>query len=168
MDKFRTKRGSVTFSNTKVMMEESLKAYFTNMFEGLWEKGGAKEKIFFMLIVAFLSFCTSFVAAAFYSAPLYIKLSLSAFLLSIALAIMIYEHLNNVEKEKFIAYENINSVKFVEGIKLITCPRFIIKYEKDGEEKTRYITMPMHYVPNVQKDIESIKKAFKQKEVEVA
>lgn len=149
------------------MMEESVKAYFTNMFEGLWEDGGAKEKIFFMALVGFLSFCTSFVAAAFYSAPLYTKLFLGTSLLSVALAVMIYEHWNNVEKEKFIEYEKINSVKLVEGVKLFTCPRFIVKYERDGEEKTRYITMPMHYIPGVEESIESIKQAFEERDVEV-
>ena len=149
------------------MMEESVKAYFTNMFEGLWEEGGAKEKIFFMALIGFLSFCTSFVAAAFYSAPLYIKFSIATFFLCVALAVMIYEHWNNVEKEKFIEYDRINSVKLVEGVKLFTCPRFIMKYSENGEEKTRYVTMPMHYVPGVEESIESIKEAFKERDIEV-
>lgn len=167
MEEYRTKRGTITFSSGKVMMEESIRTYFTNMYRGLWKKGGIKDKIFFTLSVGILAFSTSFVALAFITAPVYLKMNALSFVLAGILAVLLYEYQHNVEKEKFIEYSDIESVKFVEGLKLLTCPRFIIRYSKDGEEKKRYVTMPMHFVSGLEDDIYEIKEAFKEQDFEV-
>ncbi|WP_414837560.1 hypothetical protein ACK3SF_04785 [Candidatus Nanosalina sp. VS9-1] len=167
MEEFRTKRGRITFSNGKVMMEESIGSYFTNMYRGLWEEGGVKEKLIFTFSIAVLSFSASFVASAFITAPLYLKMGAVSLILAAVLAVILYEYVNNVEREKFIDYSDIESVKFIEGIKLLTCPRFIIAYSDNGEKKRRYVTMPMHFVKTVEDDVESIKEAFEEHDIEI-
>jgi len=67
---------------------------------------------------------------------------------------------NGFTSEKFIHKSEINSVDFNPGKKWITCPRFIINYQDDGEEKKRYVIMPTHLIPGVDKDIEEMKHKF--------
>lgn len=162
-----TKRGRITFATSKVMMEESLTGYFRNSFEGFWERGGFNEKFFLLTMTGILSFSASFIGLAFFTAPLQAQIRAASIILAIALAVMIYEHWNNVERDKFIEYSDIDSVKLVEGVRPLTCPRFIINYTVDDEQKMRYVTMPVTYMPGVEKDIESISEAFGEKDVKV-
>lgn len=167
MEGFRTKRGTITFSTSQLMLEESLSDYFTNAFEGFWEEGGLNEKLFFLFMVAAMSFSASFIGAAFITAPLDIQMNAAGFIILTAFAVMIYEHWNKVDKDKFIKYDDIKSVKLVEGMKPFTCPRFIIKFEKNDNERTRYVTMPVEYMPSVERDVAEIKKRFKDKNIDV-
>lgn len=167
MEEFSTKRGRITFGTEKIMMEESIKGYFKNSFNGFWEKGGINEKIFFLVMVGLTSFSLSILVASFVFAPIQIQFDVAAVIMVLALSVMIFEHWNNVDRAKFIPYDNISYVEYVEGMTPLTCPRFIVKYDKEDVEKTRYVVMPTKYMPGVKDDIESIKNNFEENNVRI-
>lgn len=167
MKEIPTKRGRITFGSGKVMMEESWTGYVKNSYEGFWENGVLVDKLFFALVLAFVSSAGSFLAAAYLTAPLIAQINAAAMIMLLAFAVMIYEHWNNVEKAKFIKYSEIESVKLVEGFKPITCPRFIIDYRRDGREKVRYVTMPIELMPGVEDHIQNIIQQFDENDIEV-
>jgi len=167
MQEHLTKRGKITFGTEKVMIEESIKAYFTNSFKGFWKDGDVNEKIFFLTMTGLLSFSISFILASFFFAPLDIQLDIAVLFITLALAVMIYEHWNKVDREKFIPYKSINYVEYVEGIDYLTCPRFLIKYSKNDEEKTRYVVMPSNFMPETEENIEEIKQEFEDRDIQI-
>ncbi len=167
MKEIPTKRGRITFGTEKVMMEESWTDYLRNSYEGFWENGELVDKLFFALTLAFVSSAGSFLAVAYFNAPLLAQINAAAMVLILAFAVMIYEHWNNVEKAKFIKYSEIESVKLVEGLKPVTCPRFIIDYRRDGKENMRYVTMPIELMPGVEDNIREIIDQFDDKGIEV-
>jgi|GEM_PF-1754068 len=165
MEEFSTKRGSVTFGTEKIMMEESVKAYLKNSFNGFWEEGGLNKKIFFLSMAGLMSFSITFLTVSFYYAPVRAQLNVAVMVMALALSLVIYEHWNKVDREKFVLYDDIDYVEYVEGLNPLTCPRFILNYSKDNEKKTRYIVMPTKYMPGVKEDVEGIKKEFEDRDI---
>lgn len=57
----------------------------------------------------------------------------------------LYNYVRDFTYDDQIQRDAIETVKPVEGTKWISRPRFIVKYEQEGERKNRYIQMPSKF-----------------------
>lgn len=167
MEEYRTKRGTAAFGSNRVIMEESISTYIRNFVDSMWYKGDLRQNMAFVFILALVLYAIELIFffllnATFTQRVIYVS-SVAAFML----AVWTVEHFRGFTDEKFVEYETINSVKFIEGRKWLTCPRFILKYSSEDEEKKRYITMPHELLGDVEKDVEEIKKEFRSRDIEV-
>jgi hypothetical protein len=69
--------------------------------------------------------------------------------------------------DRKIPRSSINKFKVVEGTKGLSQPRFIVKFEKNGEERNRYIVMPSEFLSYGEEEFEEAKKLLENKGFEV-
>ena len=166
MDEVRIKKGSCRFGSDRLMIDESLKNYFFN-FMDMWKQGFLKHKIIFSAAVFTLFFSLSFSFNVMLGAtPTQLVFFITA-LMVVLLVSKGHSLVHGFTREKVIEWGQIHEVKFNPGMKWVTCPRFIVRYVEDGEERKRYVIMPTHLIPGVDEDIESIKENFEDRDVEV-
>ena len=165
MKEVKTKRGRIGFGQENIILSENHLDYFRNLYRELWKDGKGHHMVLTFLIVFALSYGLTIILASL------LFLDPGDFLVFGASAMVIYgsvwivQRMRGFTTDRKIRYDSIDSVKFVEGRKWFTCPRFIIRY---GEENKRYITMHSHLIPGVEDRVEKIKKGFQDKEVEVS
>lgn len=156
MDKIRIKKGEAVFGSEKIMLEESLQGHFSNILD-MWREGDRLQKAVFIGTVFLGFFSLSFVLNFLLRASIRQIMFFATGLTSVLLIALVHKYLEGFTSEKVIQKENINSASFKPGKKLITHPRFILGYREDGEEKKRYVMMPISLMPGVEKDIEEMK-----------
>ncbi len=166
MDEVRIKKGSCRFGSDRFMLDESLKSYFSN-FTDMWEKGFLKHKVIFSAAVFVLFFSLSFsINLMLGASPTQLVFFITALLL-VLLVSKGHSFHHGFTREKMISWDQIQEVEFNPGMKWVTCPRFIVKYRENDEEKRRYVIMPAHLIPGVEADIEKIKENFQDRDIEV-
>ncbi|MFB6241600.1 MAG: hypothetical protein ABEJ36_02245 [Candidatus Nanosalina sp.] len=167
MDEVRVKKGFCRFSEDQLMLEETVSGYVSNMLD-MWRDGGNRERAVFTLIVAVLGFSFSAVFTFIMTSSPIQLMTFSVLLIAALLSAWIHKKYHGFTSDKFIPLEEIDSVRYVEGNKWLTCPRFVINYADGGEERKRYVVMPTHFLPGVREDVEEMKRQFEDRDIEVA
>lgn len=165
MDDVRIKKGKIVFGSDRLMLEETFSGHISNILD-MWREGGRDERIAFS-VTAFVFFfsLSSIVNFLILGSPIQIGF-FGILMMSALMLAWIHKLENGFTNEKFIQKSEINSVDFNPGMKWVTCPRFIINYQEDGEEKKRYVIMPTHLIPGVDRDIEEMKHKFENLDID--
>lgn len=166
MEEYRIKKGECVFSSDRMMLEETFSGQISHLLD-LWRHGDRDSRLAFVVSTFAVFFSISFVASYLVVASFTRVTFLAAALTSVLVLSEAHQRLYGFTREKFIHKEDIESVEFKEGVRWLTCPRFIVNYVEDGEEKKRYVIMPTHLLPGVDEDIEELKEKFQDMEVEV-
>jgi hypothetical protein len=166
MKSYRIKKGSCLLSSERIMLEETLSGYVSHLLD-LWRDGDRSSRAAFVVSIFALFFSLSFVVNYLVVGSFIRVTFFTAGLLSVLALSEAHMRLYGFTRDKFIEKEDVQSVKFNKGIRWLTCPRFIVNYEEDGEEKKRYVVMPTHLLPGVEEDIDGLKAEFEDLGVEV-
>lgn len=165
MDEFRIKKGQCVFGSDRIMLEESLTGHFRNLFD-MWYEGETRHKAIFAASVFAVFFSFSIIGNFLMLASVKAIGAFTLLLLAVLLISYAHKYEHGFTNAKFIQNDDLESVKFVEGRRWLTCPRFILDYSEDGKGKKRYVIMPTHLIPGVEEDIEGIKEKFEEMDVE--
>lgn len=168
MEEVKTKRGKIAFGEEKILLEENYLDYFHNLERELWHNGESRHKLGLALFAFTLSYTVVMVVAAAFFLNLQSLLVFSASAVAIFGLIWLVQRRRGFTTDNKIFYSDIEEVKLVEGRNWLTCPRFIIKYQKEETLKKRYVAMHSHLIPGVDKRIQNIKKNFESKEIELS
>jgi hypothetical protein len=165
MEEFRIKKGECVFGSDRIMLEESLKGHFSNLFD-LWYEGETRQKAIFAASVFAVFFSLSIIGNFLMLASVQAIAAFAVMLVAVLVISWTHKYEHGFTSEKFVRKENLDSVNFVKGRRWITCPRFILNYSEDGKEKKRYVIMPTRLIPGVDEDIQGIKEKFEEMDVE--
>ncbi|MFB6241596.1 MAG: hypothetical protein ABEJ36_02225 [Candidatus Nanosalina sp.] len=137
MTSFRTKRGRCILDSENLYLSSS----WTGQLKRYWEGGGFGK---FMLVS--LAMLPVIILSNFLMVDEYSVLSGLGIGLGLGLGIMAFAYIVNYFRgfstDRVIHRDGIEEFKAVEGSKGVTRPRFIVKFEKGGETRNRYIMMP--------------------------
>lgn len=168
MEEVKTSRGKIGFGEEKVLLEENYLDYFRNLYRELWVEGEHRHMLTMFLIV----FAFSYSATIFAAILLYLNINQLVIFVALAATVFgviwIIQRLRGFTTDGKISYDGVQEVRFVEGRSLITCPRFVIRYRSEGEEKRRYVSMHSYMIPGVEDRIERIKENFNSQGIEVS
>jgi hypothetical protein len=167
MESYMTRKGSCSFGSDSIVFRESHLKYLANMVEGFWENGEMWERLFLLSAVALMSYAATYAAVLVVFAGRRIQSVLLVVLLTLGATVWIYHRVKGVTKKKAVEFDSIESVKFVEGRKAVSNPRFLINFEEDDKEKVRYLIMPNRMMPGIEDEIEAVRKEFEDRDIEV-
>jgi hypothetical protein len=168
MDEVKNKRGKIGFGEEKILLEENYLDYFRNLYRELWKEGEHHHMLtLFLIVFAFSYSATIFAAILFYLGIRQLVIFIGTVLVVFGV-IWTVQRLRGFTTDLKIDYSDINTIRFVKGRNLITCPRFVIKYGEEGKQKRRYISMHSHMIPGVEDRIDRIKENFESRDIEVS
>ncbi|MFB6114813.1 MAG: hypothetical protein ABEK04_00865 [Candidatus Nanohalobium sp.] len=155
MASFRTKRGRCILDEDKMYLTSSFKGHMKR----LWE--GNKVLLFgFSALYIWIGYAVVFGL----DAAVLAGAGLGLVLVAIS---YITNHFRNFSSDSIIEKDNINSIKASKGSKTLTRPRFVVKFDKNGEEKNRYIMMPSLWLSYGSEEFEKAKEIFRDEGLEL-
>lgn len=168
MEEVKTKRGKIGFGEEKILLEENYLDYFHNLERELWHNGESHHKLGLALFAFTLSYTVVMVVAAAFFLNLQSLLVFAASVTVVYGLLWMLQRKREFTTDNKISYDDIQEVKLVEGRNWLTCPRFIIKYQKEETLKKRYVAMHSHLIPGVDERIQNIKENFESKQIKVS
>lgn len=160
INSFKTKRGSAALKEDAIEFSGSAVGYYKSIYREYWKSESVKLKSIFLLIV--LSF-----PSAFYAILSVLSMdggySIVALIFMMFILILAIQYLRGFRSPDRIQLGSIENVSYTRGKKLITRPRFVIEYAKNGSTYKRRVNMPSLYTESAEEELELAKKAFRQR-----
>lgn len=153
MPSFRTKRGRCHLDGDTLCLESSLRGQFRRLREG-------SRVLFWTYVLALLSAAGFLVSAGLAGEYWHLGLSVGGALLVIALGYG-RNALRGFTRDAEIPLEDVVCVTATAGTKGLTRPRFVVHYERDGERRKRYVTMPSLWLDYGEAEFERAKACFR-------
>jgi len=137
MVNFRTNRGRCIIDEENLYLSSSWTGLFKRYLEGGIVGKVAFASLFALPFVLLLNLSTGNIS------PFLDGILIGSILGGTLLAsILLINYFRNFSYDRVIPKDSINKVKVVEGTEGLSQPRFIVKFEKNGEIRNRYIYMP--------------------------
>jgi hypothetical protein len=159
-DSFSTKRGSASFKENKIVFSGSAIGYYKSIYKDYWKSGSAGLRLIFFLIV--LSF-----PSAFYAILSILSMSngysIVTAVFGLVVLIFVIQYIKGFRSPNKIELDSIENVSYTRGMKLMTRPRFIIKYTDDNKTYKRRVNMSSLYTESAEEELETAKEAFRQR-----
>lgn len=153
---FRTKRGKCVVEDDVIRLESSAAGYLRHLWHG--------NRLLFLGFVAGVIFAPVVLilqVLAGNASPAPMLLGAMVVLL-VLLAVRAVYRLRGFTRDKKIPIDKVERVVAVEGTKGLTRPRFVVRYEKEGRIRKRYVLMPSKWLSFGEEELRRAKEVFRE------
>jgi hypothetical protein len=152
MPSFRTKRGTCRLGDRTLELESSLGMQLKRYREG--------NRLLFASLLSVLGAAVGLPVVALLAGDLRLVGLYGGAFLVVSLGARVSNAVRGFTSDDEIPLDAIRKVRAVRGTKGLTRPRFVVRYERDGEEKRRYVMMPSLWLSYGPAEFERARECF--------